>query len=39
MADYLEEYARRFQLQVRNGIRVDRLTRIGGRYVVEDAKP
>lgn len=39
MADYLEEYARRFQLPVRNGIRVDRLTRIGGRYVVEDAKP
>jgi putative flavoprotein involved in K+ transport len=35
MADYLEDYARRFQLPVRNGIRVDRLTRIGGRYVVE----
>ncbi len=35
MADYLEAYARRFQLPVRNGIRVDRLTRVGGRYLVE----
>lgn len=35
MADYLEAYARRFQLPVRNGFRVDRLTRAGGRYLVE----
>src|SRR5829696_9829898 len=35
MADYLEEYARRFALPVRNGTRVDRLTRAGGRYLVE----
>jgi putative flavoprotein involved in K+ transport len=35
MADYLEAYARRFQLPVRNGVRVDRLTREGGRYLVE----
>jgi putative flavoprotein involved in K+ transport len=35
MADYLEDYARRFQLPVRSGTRVDRLTRAGGRYLVE----
>jgi putative flavoprotein involved in K+ transport len=35
MADYLEAYARRFQLPVRNGIRVDRVTRVGSRYLVE----
>ena len=35
MADYLEHYARRFQLPVRSGIRVDRLTYAGGRYLVE----
>ena len=35
MADYLEAYARRFQLPVRNGIRVDRLSRAGGRYQVD----
>jgi putative flavoprotein involved in K+ transport len=35
MADYLEDYARRFQLPVRNGTRVHRLTRAGGRYLVE----
>jgi putative flavoprotein involved in K+ transport len=35
MADYLESYARRFQLPVRNATRVDRLTRAGGRYLVE----
>jgi putative flavoprotein involved in K+ transport len=34
MADYLEAYARRFQLPVRNGMRVDRLYRRGSRYVV-----
>ena len=35
MADYLEAYARHFQLPVRSGMRVDRLTRAGDRYVVE----
>jgi putative flavoprotein involved in K+ transport len=35
MADYLEAYARRFQLPIRNGTRVDRLTRVGSRYVIE----
>jgi putative flavoprotein involved in K+ transport len=32
-ADYLESYARRFDLQVETGIRVDRLTREGDRFV------
>lgn len=35
MAAYLETYARHFQLPVRNGIRVDRVTRVGSRYVVQ----
>jgi len=35
MADYLEEYARRFNLPVVTGIKVDRLTRDGARYIVE----
>ena len=35
MADYLEAYARRFQLPIRNGIRVDRVTRVGSRYLIE----
>jgi putative flavoprotein involved in K+ transport len=35
MADYLEEYARRFQLPVMNGIRVDRLSRAGDGYLIE----
>jgi putative flavoprotein involved in K+ transport len=35
MADYLESYARRFQLPIRNGVRVDRLTRVGNRYLIE----
>jgi putative flavoprotein involved in K+ transport len=35
MADYLEAYARRFQLPIRSGIRVDRLTRVGTRYLIE----
>jgi putative flavoprotein involved in K+ transport len=35
MADYLESYARRFALPVRNGMRVERLTRESERYVVE----
>ena len=35
MADYLEAYARHFQLPIRNGIRVERLTRVGNRYVID----
>jgi len=35
MADYLESYARRFQLPVRSGVKVDRLTRVGNRYLIE----
>jgi putative flavoprotein involved in K+ transport len=38
MADYLADYARRFQLPVRSGTRVDRLARSDGRYLV-DAGP
>ena len=34
MADYLASYARRFDLPVRTGVRVDRLSRQGNRYVV-----
>jgi putative flavoprotein involved in K+ transport len=35
MADYLEAYAARFELPVRSGVRVDRLSRnIGGGYVL-----
>lgn len=34
MADYLEGYSRHFALPVRTGVRVDRLEREGGRYVV-----
>src|SRR5438094_5537016 len=34
-ADYLEAYAARFELPVRLGARVDRLSKIDGRYVVE----
>ena len=34
MADYLVDYARRFHLQVRNGITVDRLWKEGDRFVV-----
>jgi putative flavoprotein involved in K+ transport len=34
-ADYLEAYAARFGLPVRLGMRVDRLTKVEGRYVVE----
>jgi putative flavoprotein involved in K+ transport len=34
MANYLEAYARRFQLPVRNGVRVERLFKRGARYVV-----
>jgi putative flavoprotein involved in K+ transport len=35
MADYLESYAARFALPVRSGTRVERLSRRGGRYVVQ----
>jgi putative flavoprotein involved in K+ transport len=35
MADYLEAYAARFALPVRTGIRIDRLTRNGDRFVAE----
>lgn len=34
MADYLEHYARHFELPVRTSTRVDNLTRSGDRYVV-----
>ena len=34
MADYLEAYARRFNLPVRTGVRVQRLFKRGARYVV-----
>jgi putative flavoprotein involved in K+ transport len=34
VADYLEAYAGRFDLPVRTGVRVDRLTNEGNRYVV-----
>lgn len=35
MADYLAEYARKFQLPVQNGVRVDRLWSEGGRFVMK----
>ena len=34
MADYLETYAARFELPVRTGVRVDRLARNGGGFVL-----
>jgi putative flavoprotein involved in K+ transport len=34
VADYLEAYAARFRLPVRSGVRIDRLARDDGRYVV-----
>src|SRR3954468_17102773 len=34
-ADYLEAYASRFELPVRTGMAVDRLTKDGDRYIVE----
>ena len=34
MADYLEAYATRFDLPVRTGVKVDRLTKEGDRFVV-----
>lgn len=33
LADYLESYARHFDLPIRNGVKVDRLTRVGDRLV------
>lgn len=35
MADYLEAYARKFQLPIHNNMRVTRVTRVGSRYAVE----
>ncbi len=35
MADYLEAYAARFRLPVRTGMRVDRVTRRGDRFLVD----
>jgi putative flavoprotein involved in K+ transport len=37
-ADYLELYANRFELPVRSGMRVDRLTKSGDRFLVETAE-
>jgi putative flavoprotein involved in K+ transport len=34
MADYLEDYAERFNLPVRSGVKIDRLSRRDGRYVL-----
>lgn len=38
MADFLESYAKRFQLPVRTGTRVERLSKSGDRFVVETAQ-
>jgi putative flavoprotein involved in K+ transport len=38
VADYLEAYAARFDLPVRTGVRVERLSREGDRYVVAAGK-
>ena len=35
LADYLEAYAAKFELSVRNGVTVDRLSKSGDRFVVE----
>jgi putative flavoprotein involved in K+ transport len=34
MGEYLERYARHFQLPVRSGVRVERLSRLGDRFLV-----
>ena len=34
VADYLADYAQRFHLPVRNGIKVDRLWKEGGRFII-----
>ncbi|MGH2605605.1 MAG: flavin-containing monooxygenase [Anaerolineales bacterium] len=38
MADYLADYAARFDLPVRTGVRVDRLSRNGSRFVVSSGE-
>lgn len=38
MADYLEAYARRFELPVRSGTRVTGLSRGGGRFILETSR-
>ena len=38
MADFLESYAKRFQLPVRTGMRVERLSRSGDRFIVQTAQ-
>jgi putative flavoprotein involved in K+ transport len=38
MADYLEAYAARFELPVRTGVRVERLSRENGAFVIEAGK-
>ena len=35
MADYLENYARHFKLPVRTGVRVNRVSKRGGKFLVE----
>ena len=35
LADYLERYAERFDLPIRFGTRVNSLSRVGGRYVID----
>jgi putative flavoprotein involved in K+ transport len=35
LADYLESYARHFELPIRHGARVERLSRDGGRFLVK----
>ena len=35
MADYLEAYAKRFDLPVRSGLRVESLSRRAGRYSIK----
>ncbi|HEY1370737.1 MAG TPA: NAD(P)-binding domain-containing protein [Gaiellaceae bacterium] len=35
MGDYLEAYAQRFELPVRTGVRVSRLSKQGGRFAIE----
>ena len=34
MADYLESYAKRFNLPIENGVRVDSVSRVGEHFVV-----
>jgi putative flavoprotein involved in K+ transport len=38
LADYLAQYARKFSLPVKNGIRVDRLRKIDGRFILDAGK-